>query len=591
MFPVLKSWAAEEVTETSAVLRRQWKEFVPAAAEVQAAALRDVVTSTLSELVHEFNIAFDKVKSDEEEREMMSRAYAMFSKWFSQLFVPTATGDASEYVLMRRHLKDADKESEAFPLAVSPFSNPAVKAGYTEPAINPPLEPDKIKEKSGGSVYTVACGKFMSHPRVDEKDVQGFRGPHMVEYSGQDEASKDGEAFVTGFMRHIHNAPVDYFKNRKLLAATDTMLGFFDPENRSGRSSDALQRRHFVGPAGPVAGSAAMSQSRSIEKWHDEARMKQYSESIRASRKRGAQDEGDDSEFEQIPHRRRVIRETSVHSNESRQMELEEVISRVARLLTTNRRPVKFIDVTITGEAGGGPPDPDEPPGFPDLLRRRRYRAAPQTAGRMRWRFQKEEGKASSFLVISNAPHDFPVDVLYNDEVILTAKRDVTINTEKKEPGGSAKVNSGNIIGDGSKTYTVHIFEPPNVKMAECAEYLLLDGLADVPDASDFIRRLTTGYPTSLPADASVFHFATRVRREVGSLLLQREHRVKTDRNASSPWYAESYELVMAKPEEEVYDMDMCLTFAEDGPLWRLGAIPSLTIEAALLACRTAAHF
>ena len=104
MFPVLKLWSAKEVNETSVVLRRQWKEFVPAAAEVQAAALRDVVTSTLSELVHEFNIAFDKVKSDEEEREMMSRAYAMFSKWFSQLFVPTATGDASEYVLMRRRV-------------------------------------------------------------------------------------------------------------------------------------------------------------------------------------------------------------------------------------------------------------------------------------------------------------------------------------------------------------------------------------------------------------------------------------------------------------------------------------------------------
>ena len=590
MYPVLKSWAAEEVNETSAVLRRQWKELVPAAAEVQAAALRDVVTSTLSELVHEFNIAFDKVKSDEEEREMMSRAYAMFSKWFSQLFVPTATGDASEYVLMRRHLRDADKESEAFPLAVSPFSSTTVKAGYTKPATGgASLEADKIKELDGGSVYTVACGKFMSHPRVDAKDVQGFRGPHMLEHSGQDEASKDGEAFVTGFMRHIHNAPVDYFKNRKLLAATDTMLGFFDPENRSGRSSDALQRRHFVGPTGPVAGSAAMSQSRSIEKWHDEARMKQYSESIRASRKRGAQDEGDDSEFEQIPHRRRVIRETSVHSNESRQMELEEVISRVARLLTTNRRPVKFIDVTITDNAVSGALDPDERPGFPDLLRRRRYRAAPQTAGRMRWRFQKEDGKAS--LVISNAPHDFPVDVSYTDRVILTARRKVEIDSGEVVPRDYKEISDGQQIQDGSKTYTINISNPEKVEMAECAEYLLLDGLADVPDASDFIRRLTTGYPTSLPADANVFHFATRVRREVRSLLLQREHRVKTNRHASSPWYAESYELVMAKPEEEVYDMDMCLTFAEDGPLWRLGAIPSLTIEAALLACRTAAHF
>jgi hypothetical protein len=140
--------------------------------------------------------------------------------------------------------------------------------------------------------------------------------------------------------------------------------------------------------------------------------------------------------------------------------------------------------------------------------------------------------------------------------------------------------------------YSVYIMDDgERSPMAECAEYLLLESPEDTADAASYVRRLTTGYPTSMPADANAFHFATRVKREVRRFLELRDSRTGSSRRKPDGYVCKSYELMMAKGEENVFDMGICVSFDETDALWRLGAIPSLTVEAALLACRTAAHF
>ena len=94
-----------------------------------------------------------------------------------------------------------------------------------------------------------------------------------------------------------------------------------------------------------------------------------------------------------------------------------------------------------------------------------------------------------------------------------------------------------------------------------------------------------------MPDDPNAFYFATQVRRETARLLQMREVQLGSRGQSAVAHASQSYELIMAQPDDDVFDLGICVTFDETDALWRLGAIPSLTIEAALLACRTAGYF